>query len=1330
MADYVPPLGDSVQFNFTTPYTPAAGGQLEFDFRPEVLTLAPSGFDASSFGTATTANAGYISTYPVGIPPGDVEAPRIAVPLYPVGYHPDVYGTPTIRNQYRYLAPTGIAPGAFGTAKLNRTVLPVGISHDVYGTPNITSGFAVYPPSINDGALGTPSAVIGTQYIYPNGVVVSALGQPLVDVHHFIYPQGLNGFLGIPGVENKTRYPMPLGFSASTFSAPVVTHGAQQVSPLGHQSIAFGTALFGYTRYLVPQGFDSLRVGTAYVHSSEQYVYTTSFNGAHGVPSVVNRDRNLGAVGSFFGEYGYADVANRNRYLYPDGFYQGAVSNPYVEQEQFISIQTSGFDASRFGTTYIYNLTQITYPDGAEPGQVGQFLTVGFDVYGKVYPGGMFLTLFGDTTSARNSISVIRPNGITGAVGTPVVTDGVRRLYPPSFTPTTYGTALLTGGTQFVRLPALGIAPKGFGTAFAAYGERYIDQHSRDHATFGTPTVGTDRYILAVGFAGAFGSPTVLDNSQIAYAVGIAPAGFGDAAIALRTKYLVPRSILQPVEDVTALRVYNARQIAAQYYEVTPSDGGVFGQYHLIENSNRTLLTYGLNFFKTGNATLENTARVLLAEGFDALHFDRQDVSHYARTVYPQGSDFLTQPTRYQAIYNAARVLTPNGGIKQDAYGLPSVASNLQTLKDVGRIEASYGTAYVDYAIRTLAPYYTYEGTFSSEHRVSLGQQYVNLDTRGIPPKEVGAADAQIRFTIFYPVQFRALRMGEPTVSNRNRTLREYGYDHTEWGRPLVYNLTQYMRPNGFDAARLSTELSIGPNIKYLYPVGINRMLVSTRANVYLANPYLPFQQTISDAGGYPGDINEQRARFPKPTVRGNSLRPEGFIATQFGQPYVYANSIFPKGFYASGGISDMGDEALGTPSLNSAQFIYLSNGARREGFGNQFFPLPGDKNGIPPPQNLQIHRVDPHTIYCRFDVTQQAVDNHEGKTWRVMDHALDEIHQTGGQRPFFGNATITLRNRTIRQTTTFFSGSVEVPTVSNRVRYLVVDGIRAFKSGFANLNDGKTLRANGFDAARYGFPAAAHYEDPNGNRTLRPEGLLAFRTTSPVVTNFIRYLNPTGVAPLFGTPRVHPPEPIVPQGFDASRFGNFIGGNKIRTIITQGEDTSSFEFTFGQFNNRMRVEERGHGSSVGMGVQTQMGTPRIGDRNSRIYVSSFYTDAYSPAYVSLKNYISAAGFGLDASSFGDVDRWEAGKIKPHGDDMLLTGISKTQRVIHASGFDSWEENGPVFGRFITASGFVGDFGIPTGTHEDNGHVCGTMVRAIPAPSGVFGGFGTPGVSA
>ena len=51
--------------------------------------------------------------------------------------------------------------------------------------------------------------------------------------------------------------------------------------------------------------------------------------------------------------------------------------------------------------------------------------------------------------------------------------------------------------------------------------------------------------------------------------------------------------------------------------------------------------------------------------------------------------------------------------------------------------------------------------------------------------------------------------------------------------------------------------------------------------------------------------------------------------------------------------------------------------------------------------------------------------------------------------------------------------------------------------------------------------------------------------------------------------------------------------------------------------------------------------------------------------------------FGFDALSVGDVQRWEAGKIKPHGDDMAELGRAVLSRALHPTGFG-------------------GDFGVPS----------------------------------
>jgi hypothetical protein len=1121
-----------------------------------------------------------------------------------------------------------------------------------------------------------------------------------------------------------TPYTAPTGNALSfSFSATVTEQFEVRPAGIEHTNLLLGyptVTVVKFARTLAPPsiaaGIVGAQTGTVY----------SKFNFGDAVPYV----RGDLTIFQFSG-------AGGTRHLYPYGFTAGNFGTNAIAPSPYV--YAAGFDASRYGAATIQdraNLLRTLYPSGLDAGSFGttvsgRSLTLKFGLPGYTAPNGNGVlydfveqggtkgiyvagsdhSAFGTPTieyktkylivsgifsgdlgalTIYNNARIVAPVGFSaGSFGTQAIDNANRYAYPNGYVATLFGTTLVAGSIRNIYPPSL--VATSYGTPFVADAMRFLSPSGTLQVTFGTATVATTLLIAPAGYGGEqIGQANVHDNKQTVYEQGKNHLLFGDAYLSRSPRVLSPLGIPDPALDYTSLaRVYNLRQIVKQIFEVTPYDGGTFGTFSYVENRNRIMGAIGFKASVFGNALIDNGARLLEAAGLDETVYGDALVAYRIRTVLPDGFAGVA-PTSYQIIYNAAREIAPTG-IAQYSFGLPSVVSNLQTLKDVGRIEGEFGTAFIADRVRTLAHYYPYESDPPPEPLITLGSRHIDLNTRGIAPNQIGHVTLEIHFNIFYPHGFKLDAYGiEHHVYNLTPELHINGFDQAEYGHATVFNYDTHVAAQG-DNTTLFGLHAIGPRTKTVVVPGINAFRKTEHDDIRLNQPDLPSTQYIDPAGFWTG-----ADAFGSINIHGNVLFPQGYTMSLYGQATVYANSIFPSSFFSTDPT-----ERFGIPTLPSTQVIDLvKNGLAAGSFPKQ--------------------RLDPHTIWCTTDTPQQAIDNHpESRPWALMDgQFVDAKFDANPSRPFFGIPRIDNRQRAIQakgENSSLIFGALEISLFH---RTIPLDGMKLFKPGYPTLWGGESsveVRSDDDDYLVFGSPDVAFYEDPLIPRTLLPSGFTEQMYSSPIVQNFNREVLPAGIDGTIGIPRVHPPEPLVPTGYVATLFGSTLIDFKNRVLLPQGFDQLAMDSEARYFTDKMTVTQNDRVNPPTLGDGLSFGTTYIGNRVRPLNAKGFQSDRHGTTVVTRYNQIALGGYGLDAGAFGDVDRWEAGKIKAHGDDMLNVSVPHTAMIVAATGFDAAVIGSSVVGPVAQTIGFDDSiFGDHTLTHSDNAHVCGTNARGIP----------------
>jgi hypothetical protein len=218
------------------------------------------------------------------------------------------------------------------------------------------------------------------------------------------------------------------------------------------------------------------------------------------------------------------------------------------------------------------------------------------------------------------------------------------------------------------------------------------------------------------------------------------------------------------------------------------------------------------------------------------------------------------------------------------------------------------------------------------------------------------------------------------------------------------------------------------------------------------------------------------------------------------------------------------------------------------------------------------------------------------------------------------------------------------------------------------------------------------------------------------------------GIAPL-AVPRPtevsRSPRYLSPSHYDAARFGTAWASLYTRTLETIGEDTAQVSYAIGGFALRMRVRHRDH-YSIGGGRFGSLGMPRITSSIQNIQrVGKICHGVVTSCALSARNILALGGLGFDSSVFGDIDRWDAGTVKAHGDETLRYGLPRTQRRITTLG-NAGQAGVPRTRRSIVPIGSdASDFGI-SATPQLSPHGCGQTARVLIPWAFVPSNFGSP----
>lgn len=1209
------------------------------------FSIAPGGF-----GTAVLSKTA-LGIFPTGIAPTSViGTPFIAYRiryLTPGGFVPVVFGATVIQNWIRYLTASGADKSAFGTAVLTRGVrslAPTGINSALYGTPSIdnktryynllgwTSSIVAVGAWVWDGKQYATNVTLGDGMVVP-GPIVSVPALPPDDTQTIeLSGQGMpipdNQVWPLHKIENRNKQAFPDGFTSYGLGAPRVDQTIYlTIRPLGADWSIFGTAFVDQTiKKVFPEGFTD-----EFVPASQQiYNYRIDVV-AGGLNSYVSGAHTV--------------LRGTARPSVPGIAPTSAVPTGLRVEYRIRDVTPAGFIATQWGNALLQNRNVWVYPGG-------------------IAPPSQSAPSNGDRPVPNPWVS-FRLRVLTGAGN--INTNAVPN------------THVVAPWIQYVDLAARGIAPLGVGT-----GGNIQFRHREIFPTFilgpywGVTAVKRRIFVEPVGWD----SLSISENAELlintrrvyVYTGEADPAQYGVAKvfnwrqdINLHNNGWYDTQWNSPV-------VYNLKReiVVAPFAEnVNPDQWPNYRPF--VDNKDRVLGAFGHISSRVGVSTwIRNNAAPVLPEGTDMTLWGAGTfIAYRDRTVQAQGWDSFYND-RYTVIWNKADVLGPAGIGDTSAFGRPDPVANLnrEVKHHSGWLGPEWGMPFIAFARRFITPglFYDVPASFPEVRHNPFPITPVGIPWQG----QVGGHDVMIFRREAFPKSVNVHNVewvGEPIVQNRNITVGPYGYDQSLFGRPDIQNLVRYVAPEWINPDYFTPPL-ITYRTRTLYPAPITVPLITVLHRVRNVSPDPPSQQRImlNDQDG-DGDETDGFGISPPgmgmPVVKLATIYPESIDeTTKFGTHKVRTNTI-TVGFIFEDGL-------CGIPTLTYTQIVYAQ----------------GWKNNVVIPNNI---RMTPWNIYAPSGDQMPL-----GYTPRSYNASIIRSEVV------FGRPTVTNQHRTIGPVPSRYHGGnpwfdsfpmFGTATFTLRRQYVVPNGIRSLRFGqiiflnvpqYVNLDD-ETNHQGIAPSTQWGENVIDYpLVQPSLNRPVYPIGYsatlwgthrveLSRRTIT--VSGIPHRGNPESLSPYdtnpWGTQLVGYPRRYTIGMGDQTLWGNTLIVFVNRPVYPVGWNNCSLEDgNFEDYRFPMKVVRKNPPVRVpSLQAEAAFGTCMVSHFVRTVY--SRGVDGYNSGSHYVRAFSTIGAQGWESLLIGDIDRWEAGKIKAHGDDMSTVGIPRLLHPLRPSGFDS-----------------------------------------------------------
>ena len=841
----------------------------------------------------------------------------------------------------------------------------------------------------------------------------------------------------------------------------------------------------------------------------------------------------------------------------------------------------------------------------------------------------------------------------------------------------------LTHWVQSVDIAGLGYFDEQIGDTVIDYGTRELYPFPIVGPSWGANIIYRKVVVEPTGWVSdefSDNAELLINTRRVYHHSGVAdPAGYGTASFMNWTQRADLHNFGWVSTFVEFPIIYNStREIAVGPFadNLPPDTWTNYAPY--VDNQWRVVTTFGHQSSRFGISTLiYNNAVPVFAGGDEFTVWGAETfISHRHRTVAPHGWDsFYT--TVYSVVWLGADVIGPATLGDQSEFGKPDPVLNLN--RDVkqhsGWEGAIWGVPFVAPRVRTILSGLFYDVAPSYPE---VRHNPYPIAPAGIPWQgQVGGHEALVFKREVFPKPMNVTqfpRIGEATVRNRNITVAPYAYEQTTFGVQDIQNFIRYISP-----VWLMPDLVPPPLIEYRTktihpaPVQIPEQGVLHRVRNLLPDPpstqYLILSRTgtggqIEDGDGIPPERFDHR-----PDVYLATIFPEGFLNSRFGLSRVWSTTLETEIFGST--------LEFGTPTIIFTQYIYPDI------FEPDYWQVPTGA------------RLSPFTIYAPSG-DEAPEGYHPQPSGDVIDKYLPSWDQS--EHPWFGQTNVTHQHRSIGPVPDRYAydpdgaGFDYYPKYGNatftlRRQYVLLDGIRSLRMGFpvlwgvpqfvdlgagpGSLGDG-IPPLNEFGATDVAVPIElTQYIDTwDNDLTLWGDSAIDLKNRTIEPTGIDHQGGSSGPDPwgdaLVGFPRVY----YIGMGVQTI-WGDNIIEYKNRPVFPEGWNSCTLEsWDFENYKFPMKVIRKNPlVSPASMGDVAVFGTCTVSQRVRTVY--SRGVDSYNSGSHSVKASYTIGAQGWESLLIGDIDRWEAGKIKAHGDDMSEVGIPRLLHPLRASGFDS-----------------------------------------------------------
>ena len=947
-----------------------------------------------------------------------------------------------------------------------------------------------------------------------------------------------------------------------------------------------------------------------------------------------------------------------------------------------------------FGTAVLTQSWQVLPPSIVNPSPFGALKVEGNIRYIQL-SDGIYMSSFGVPTAIKTAVAILAPG-----IAPPSQTEPLNGNRPVP-NPVIYNlTQILTGAgsintfalpnthilshwIQYLNHSTYGVPPPGVGTPELTPQHREIFPLYITGPYWGTAAVKRQFFVDPVGWDSSFVSQPdelLVNVRRVHVHTGLAdPAEYGIANvfnwrqdINLHNNGWYDTQWNFPV-------VYNLTQIVF----VGPFEDNVDpdtwpNYYPFVNNVDRELRTFGHQSSRLGiSAWIYNTADPVFPVGTDlTLWGTDTSVTHRIRTVFTGGWEEFYNSI-YNTVWNAAVAIGPVSAGNASALGRPDPVANLnRTVKHhSGWDGPEWGVPFIDFALRYITP------SFFKDVPAAFPEVRFNpfpIASVGVPESErFGGHEVRIFRRVAFPKSTNVHDpwFGEPIVANRNRSVWLYGLDHSDFGVAAVQNFVRYISPE-WSSPYYFTPPAIMFRTRTVYPVTISipTFPVLHRIRNDMPDPPSPqriFLNVVLSNGEEGDGFGIPPPGVPWPAFKLFTIYPVAIDETaRFGTHKVHTNNITPRFIFE--------DRLFGTPALVYTIQVYppglggassVSNLSRLTPW-NIYAPL-GDQKPpgyTPGPPNGYPHVIQSETVFGAPAVTNQH---------RTIGPVPTRVYGSApwfDSFPMFGTATLTVRPHYV-----FMTG-----IKSLRFGQVVLWGVPQYVYLEDEMSHYGIANTQHWGANKVSFPP----EPPSMLKNVYPVGMLTQAIpTAHRIELFNRQIFPVGV-PHSGNPQQGFTSPwgVPMMGYTRTytagmgvqtRWGNNLIEFLHRPVYPFGWNNSSLEdgnldnyrFPMKFVRKNPPVRPVSVPSTVVFGISTVTQRVRV--------VYSRGIDSYNSGSYCVKASSTVGPQGWESLLVGDIDRWEAGKVKAHGDDMGVVGIHRLLHPLRPSGFDTGAVTGP-----------------------------------------------------